>query len=97
MSRKKIADGNGVAKSSWKSHEPRSANPSMSSFTRTRASASSSATRFGENSGSRNRRYLAWSGGATCNGMSGCSWPIDTASGADENTSGCRNAHIVSS
>ena len=79
--------GSGTANSSWKSHSPRSAKPSIIWFTSALTAGSRAAICRGVKSGSRMRRYFAWSGGSICNGISGRTLPRSTASMFDENTS----------
>ena len=95
--RKKMAEGSGVANSSWKSQLPLEAKRSISELTWLRTSGSSSPTLRGTNSGLRSRRYQVCSGGSIWRGMRGCSCPMEKASEAEENTSGCLRAHSTSS
>ena len=69
--RRKTRHGRGTANSSWRSHEPRAANSSTSSFTRPTTSSSSRAIFLGAKRGSRIRRYFTCWGGSIIRGMRG--------------------------
>ena len=78
-----------MANSAPNSHSPRPMKASMRSLTSPVMSSSKGAIWRGANMGSSRRRYLTWSGGSTCSGMSGRFCPRSTASIADEKISGC--------